>query len=353
MNLTSFTWKFSLPIVILPTPSIALLSPAGGERYYQGDGIPVNWTAAGGTGNLRVNVSFTGNATALPFEKVAAGLPNSGGFSLPAPDVVSDACAVSVTAYDEYGMEASFSSPRQFSIAKPPMLTARFGSAALYRENDAINISWNAAGGHGQLAVSVRFQGGNGSIEIASGQPPDGSLAWKVPRMNTTRGYLAVSAIDGWGTAVESASFGLVLTYRGLPPTSPATNHPPVAAFKVEERPVIVRRGATFNANGSYDPDADPITYAWNFGDGSDPVTTAEAGIIHVYLAPGSYSVVLTVSDGMNRTSSLEQVSVQNAPAQAGTSPADWPLIGLVAVLLICAVCAFYLLAAGGRRPKS
>ena len=352
MDMTSFSWSFSLPIVILPTPSIALLSPAGGERYYQGDGITVNWTAAGGTGALHVNVSFSANATALPSEAVASGLPGIGGFSFPAPPVVSDACTVGVTAYDAYGREATFQSARQFSIAKPITLTARFDSASLYRENDTINISWNAAGGHGPLTVSVRFQGENGPIPIASGRPAGGSMGWTVPRMRTTAGFLVVNATDDWGTAVENASFGIVLTYRGLPPANQTTNHPPVASFRVEEKPVLARRGATFNASGSYDPDNDTLTYTWNFGDGSDPVNTGNSSVIHVFLSAGSYSVVLTVSDGMNSTSGLAQVFVANAPEASQGFQVVWPLMGGIAVMIIVVVCAVYFLRTRGKRKK-
>jgi len=51
-----------------------------------------------------------------------------------------------------------------------------------------------------------------------------------------------------------------------------------------------------FNGIQSYDPDADPLTYTWNFGD-STPARTG-VQIDHVYTALGIYHASLMVSDG-------------------------------------------------------
>lgn len=55
----------------------------------------------------------------------------------------------------------------------------------------------------------------------------------------------------------------------------------------------------TFDGSGSSDPDGDPLTYNWDFGDGStgttsEPITTID----HVYTDSGTYMVSLVVNDG-------------------------------------------------------
>ena len=81
-------------------------------------------------------------------------------------------------------------------------------------------------------------------------------------------------------------------------------NTPPVASFTATpmsgEAPLTV----SFEATGSFDPNGDPLTYAWDFGDGNfDSGLTAE----NIYVDPGTYTVILTVNDGqLSSTSSID-----------------------------------------------
>jgi len=52
----------------------------------------------------------------------------------------------------------------------------------------------------------------------------------------------------------------------------------------------------SFDGSGSTDPNGDPLTYAWNFGDG---MTGTGPTPNHVYATAGNYEVTLVVSDGV------------------------------------------------------
>lgn len=73
-----------------------------------------------------------------------------------------------------------------------------------------------------------------------------------------------------------------------------------------------------FDGSGSSDPDGDPVTYAWDFGDGA---TGTGASPTHAYADEGSYPVTLTVSDGSLTHGATLNAVVSNAPpsVDAGT----------------------------------
>ena len=97
---------------------------------------------------------------------------------------------------------------------------------------------------------------------------------------------------------------GATLTARGNaegPPDATANaglalapSQPPVASFTAAPKPA--GQATTFNASASVDPDGTVARYDWSFGDGA---TLANGGPTpgHVYAAPGTYGVTLTVTD--------------------------------------------------------
>jgi len=63
-----------------------------------------------------------------------------------------------------------------------------------------------------------------------------------------------------------------------------------------KSRAVICERSVQFDGSASADPDGDPLSYLWDFGDG----TPQKSGInvIHTYKEGGTYPVMLTADDG-------------------------------------------------------
>ncbi len=73
-----------------------------------------------------------------------------------------------------------------------------------------------------------------------------------------------------------------------------ALNNPPQASFTVWPPDPWTEEPVVFDASSSSDPDNDPLSYAWDFGDGR----TGQGKVTqHTYAKPGDYVVILTVSD--------------------------------------------------------
>jgi glucose/arabinose dehydrogenase/PKD repeat protein/fibronectin type 3 domain-containing protein len=100
-----------------------------------------------------------------------------------------------------------------------------------------------------------------------------------------------------------------------------SSNQAPVALASANTTsgpaPLIVN----FSSAGSNDPEGQPITYSWDFGDGS--LSTA-ANPSHTFAFSGQYVVRLTVSDGENSSISTPlTISVGTPPTATIASPTD------------------------------
>ena len=76
--------------------------------------------------------------------------------------------------------------------------------------------------------------------------------------------------------------------------TVTAPNNPPTANAGGTYSGTV-NQSITFDGSGSFDPDGDPLTYAWNFGDGNMGSGQQTA---HTYTSTDTFTVMLTVSDG-------------------------------------------------------
>ncbi|RMG32613.1 MAG: PKD domain-containing protein [Planctomycetota bacterium] len=71
-----------------------------------------------------------------------------------------------------------------------------------------------------------------------------------------------------------------------------------------------------FDASGSFDPDGEIVQYQWDFGDGSRELLPVVA---HTYPVPGTFRVVLTVTDDTGVTSTAETLISVGIPVPSVT----------------------------------
>jgi len=84
-----------------------------------------------------------------------------------------------------------------------------------------------------------------------------------------------------------------------------STNRPPAARFTVTPESPSAGQEVSFDASGSTDADGTIARYEWRFGDGAS--TTGQQGQHH-YQVPGTYEVILTVTDNEGGTGTAAQL---------------------------------------------
>ena len=94
-------------------------------------------------------------------------------------------------------------------------------------------------------------------------------------------------------------------TTGGGPPPPPKHDQPPQAGFSASPHRGPAPLNVRFNDSSS-DPDGDPISRHWSFGDGSS--RSGGQSPSHRYVHPGEYTVTLTVSDPRGKTDSKSKV---------------------------------------------
>jgi endoglucanase len=178
--------------------------------------------------------------------------------------------------------------------------------------------------------ASVTTAQGTAVAIALSGTDSDGTIASRTIVTQPTKGVLSGTGATRTYTPNAgfsgSDSFTFTVTDNVGGVSAPATvnitvtpigpvNRVPTACFTVSAAP---RAGTpvAFNASCSTDPDNDPLTYTWSFGDTG---TGTGALPTRTYAAAGSFVVSLTVNDGRGG-SNVTSTTVVVAPATTGGS---------------------------------
>ncbi len=174
------------------------------------------------------------------------------------------------------------------------------------------------------------------SFEIVSGTPPpygtlvidstptfaqvyiDGVYVGYTPRtVYVPQGYhqllVRKPGYDDWTKGVFVIA-GFTRTINATLTPSAPTNQAPVAAFSYSPPNPMVGQWVQFDGSASFDPDGTITAYSWNFGDGT---TGTGVSRYHQFTAPGTYTVILTVTDDGGLTNSTSQTVQVGSPNQA------------------------------------
>jgi hypothetical protein len=185
-------------------------------------------------------------------------------------------------------------------------------------------VAVDGAMGCGQLSTQVAINApgpmeATGTATAATcGTATDGTAAVEV--MGGTAPYVVSWSNGGTGVAISGLEPGAysatVVDANGcsysISPVQVPAGEGPVASFDVSANEVLVGEEVFFFNMGTYH-----LAYTWDMGDG---VVTDEAEPMHVFNAPGVYTVNLTTIDGDCSASYAAQVLVSTSTGLAAPS---------------------------------
>jgi mono/diheme cytochrome c family protein len=151
---------------------------------------------------------------------------------------------------------------------------------------------------------------------------PDGDVltfAWDFGDGNTAAEMMPTHTYSSAGDFEVS-----LVVNDGQANSDPAITSAAITAPQVNLAPVADAGGPyagapgqaiTFDGSGSTDPNGDPLTYSWDFGDGATGTGVAPA---HSYAAEGTFTVSLVVSDGEFESAPAMSSAEVSAPVEQG-----------------------------------
>lgn len=194
-----------------------------------------------------------------------------------------------VCAYNDGGDSAWSNEANVTTPAAPPPPAAPSSLTAAAAASSQINLSWtdNASDETGYKIERKTGAGGTWS-QIATVAANATSYNDTGLSASTQYTYRVCAYNDGGGSAWSNEA-------AATTPAPPSPNTAPALTSPATAAPATVAAGqqVTFTV-GASDPDGDPLTCTWDFGDGSPP----SANSSHVYTAAGNYTATVTVDDG-------------------------------------------------------
>jgi glucose/arabinose dehydrogenase len=213
-------------------------------------------------------------------------------------------CTSPLYSYPHAGRDASITGGFVYHGSQFPSSYQGSYFFADYAQNWIRRLTFDASG---NVTNVVNFEPIDGSVDRPYGdivhltEGPDGALYY----------------VDlGYSDVTHSSGLSKIRRIRYT-----ESNQAPVAVASASPTSGPTPLTVNFSSEGTLDPEGQPVTYAWTFGDGS---TSSEANPLHTYTQAGQYTARLSVSDGINTTLSTPlPISAGNRPIATVLSPQD------------------------------
>jgi PKD repeat protein len=197
----------------------------------------------------------------------------------------------------------------------------------------ALNIAVNPAARSGNVDVYAELRDGSGAL-VASSNPVDG-LSGTLTATTASGGtfYVVVRGTGKGDLSTGYSSYGSVGEYSVAGTVPAPASQPPVAVLSAAPTSGPAPLAVSFSAAGSSDPEGQPISVEWNFGDGSAAVFGPAAS--KTYSMPGSYTATLKVTDsaGLTTMKSVAITATSPTTPTVTTNSATLSVAGITVTL--------------------
>lgn len=199
-------------------PSVAMTSPAGGERFTVGSNIHVQWTASDDKGLQSQKVEFSPDG--LSYDLIATLDGKARSFDWKVPGWPTSTARIRVTALDGVNLPVSSVNPSPFEIVNgPPDTTPPAVTLQSHNSVDPVgggvtsSIKWTETDNVGVLRRVIEFSTDNGNTyqQIADLTAPSSGVSqsynWQVQAdLATGKGKVRITVYDGAGNSATTSS---------------------------------------------------------------------------------------------------------------------------------------------------
>jgi len=209
------------------SPTVAVLSPNGGESIPTGSSTAITWTAADNVGvsTVDVDVSTDDGGT---WTNVATAIPNSGSTPWNVPNTPTTLGVARVTAHDASGNTGVAISATDFSIVDlvaPTLAVTSPNGGESYFTTSTQSVTWNASDNVGVDSVNVDYSlngAGGPWLPVQHGLPNTGTVSWDLPSTPSDSAMIQVTAFDAALNHASDVSDAMFQIQQDLTGVSPA-----------------------------------------------------------------------------------------------------------------------------------
>jgi hypothetical protein len=163
---------------LVPTPSLTVTSPAGGEQWTTGRSYEIAWSSAHLSGNVKLELVKGTTATLI-----VSNTPNDGSFTWTVPRTLAAGSAYQIRVSSAANSAWKATSQAFAVVAAPtPSLTlVSPNGGEVWTAGTQHAVAWTSANDPGELVRIELYRGGRKVMTLASTTANDGLFEWTIP----------------------------------------------------------------------------------------------------------------------------------------------------------------------------